>query len=520
MKLFVKSLSLLLSFLTLLASFIIVSFAEENKASIPTVYIAGQGYGLWADKNDRSSEKIYGLNVETDYIIQKAKEVTPIFLKAYITDDYTEYADFLYDAVQPIYEPIQLGKDGEPHNESGNTWNWSRETLRDEKIDGEYDLFAYNVEYDWRIDPCETADMLSRYIDDVLYVTGSDKVNLVSRCLGCNIVAAYLYEYGHEKVNKLVLYCSTLEGMAVSDKVFSGNMELDPDAVERYVYDLCADSGRSTVMQLIEASVALLNKTNGLDLATDFINHVYRKARESVQPRIEKTTYATFPAYWSTIGADYEKAKEFIFGSDIEEYAELIEKIDHYHYNIQINIKEMLSEIAEDGVGIAIISKYGYQTVPVVSNSYETSDRFVELHLSSFGATTADVGKTLDKTYLNAAEHFGTLKYISPDKVVDASTCLFPDSTWIIKGLEHTIFPSCVNELIMTFLRTPGQMTVNDYEQFPQYMIYKNDQISPMNDENCGITNWENNNLFKTIINFANALSAFIKEYLPAILNK
>ena len=46
------------------------------------------------------------------------------------------------------------------------------------------------------------------------------------------------------------------------------------------------------------------------------------------------------------------------------------------------------------------------------------------------GATTADYGKTLKRTGA----------HVSPDRIVDAATCLLPNNTWFFKGVAHVNF--------------------------------------------------------------------------------
>ena len=95
----------------------------------------------------------------------------------------------------------------------------------------------------------------------------------------------------------------------------------------------------------------------------------------------------------------------------------------------------------------------------------------------SFGATSANIGKTLSKTYLKNVAASGMSSYVSKDNMIDASTCLFPDNTWFIKNLAHTNFPSCVNTLIYEALSSKGQFTIKSNKSFPQFLEYKNKKL-------------------------------------------
>ncbi len=514
-KLLSLVLALIITALSVFSSALAVG--KETSKSIPTVYVAGQGYHIMSDNTDENSEGIYPYDFELSYVADVIKKLNPVFAKAYITGNYDEYCDVICEAVEPIFCATRLDGNGEPTDGSGAAFIWSHDTLKDEKVDGEYDLFAYNFRYDWRIDPCTTADILSSYINDVLAVTGAEKVNIVSRCLGCNIAAAYIYEYGTANVNKCIFYCGTLEGTAACSKTFSGQIFIDPASVERYAYDLGDDS----VKNIIKASVALLNKTNGLNLLSDFVDKIYQQVKANIVPRLLLETYATFPAYWSMIGKDdFETAKKLVFGENNSEYAGLIAKIDHYHYDIQANIRDILMRAKANGMYSALICKYGYQLVPVVPNCKDIADGIVELSLASLGATTSKIDETLSDEYIAAAKQSGTDIYISADKQVDASTCLLPDSTWIIKNIEHKNFPASIDVLITAFLNYDGLMKVNDDERFPQFLVYNGEDgtVSPMTQENAGVTNWRSDSTFALFKMLFKSIFEVIRDYLRSAL--
>lgn len=517
-----KAVALILAIITLMSCTLAASVAfAAGAGTVPTVYIKGQGHTLVQTAGDKSSPVIYPFDVDlVSYALPLIEELNPIFAKAYITGDYTEYCKFLCNAVEPVFAPIQIDKSGEVTDGSGSTFSWPAERLVDKKKNGEYTIEDYDFWYDWRVDPCITADLLNDYIEEVKQVTGAPKVNIVSRCLGCNIVLAYLHEYGSDSVAKCVLYCAVTEGTSAVSKLFSGQIAVDPDDAERYAYDKL---GGDALMEFLGASVALLNRTNGLDLATDFVEDVYEKVKPEVTPKLIRMTYGGFPTYWSMCAAeDYEAARDFVFGDCKEEYAGLIERIDYYHYNIQRKACDILSEAKANGVDMAVIAKYGYQLTPVANNSREIGDGIVEIRLASFGATASSVTDTFSAYYLKKAEKNGTAKYISSDKQVDASTCLFPDYTWIIKGIEHRDFPDSIDELINAFLKFDGQMTVEDDPLYPQYLFYNEDDgLSPLGKDNDTKNNWNEGGFFAVVLEFIAKLGKLIKEYLvPMIMEK
>ena len=106
----------------------------------------------------------------------------------------------------------------------------------------------------------------------------------------------------------------------------------------------------------------------------------------------------------------------------------------------------------------------------------------------------------------------GTDKYISPDKQIDDSTCLFPDTTWFIKDLDHNNFPGCVNDLMIAACRSEKELTIDDDVRFPQYMrfYYWEDAIKPLTEENEETRDYTTN-IFQAIYRFFKAVIDYLK---------
>lgn len=496
-----------------------VCAVPDSTGDIPIVYIAGQGNRIVSETGNPDSETIYPLNYTTEYISQAVSELNPIFAQALVTGDYTEYCNFICNAVEPVYAGIQLDCNGEPKDNSGTPWSWSKEDIAARASDGEFSLFDYEFFYDWRLDTYAIAKSLNSYITDVMEVTGAKQVNLVSRSLGCNIVAAYLDEFGNGDIGRCVNYCGVVDGADSCSKPFSGQITLDGDAVERYAYDVITQD--ELIYEFIKSSVSLLKDTYSLDVALAMVERIYGIVKEDITPRLLRMTYATFPSYWSMVeDVDYDIAKQFIYGNMLDEYSGLFEKTDRYRNNITKRAREMFAEIDESGTDVAIIAKYGYQIVPVTPNADEIADGIVELTLSSLGATTAQLDDTFSRRYMRRAADAGNDKYISPDKQVDCSTCALPESTWIIKGIEHRVFPESINELILTFLHHDGRMTIGSCEQYPQFLVYDSETstISPMQEENTDTQLWNEDGVIAVLVRFMSQLFKVVKQYLIPLI--
>ena len=97
--------------------------------------------------------------------------------------------------------------------------------------------------------------------------------------------------------------------------------------------------------------------------------------------------------------------------------------------------------------------------------------------------------------FIEIAKINGTDRYISPDKKIDASTCLYPDKTWFIKNLNHKDFPDVVNLLMAEMINNPDFSITSD-ESYPQFMVYdaEKDNILPLvaeNENTAGNNKWQ-----------------------------
>ena len=83
-------------------------------------------------------------------------------------------------------------------------------------------------------------------------------------------------------------------------------------------------------------------------------------------------------------------------------------------------------------------------------------------------------------------------KYISPDKQIDASTCLFPEYTWFIKGCSHGFYSTCERDLLLTTIDADRQLTVDDFP-YTRFIVYNyaENTFTAMTEENCDIGSWD-----------------------------
>lgn len=117
---------------------------------------------------------------------------------------------------------------------------------------------------------------------------------------------------------------------------------------------------------------------------------------------------------------------------------------------------------------VGVISRYEYSSIPATSSWQEISDGVVDSKNSSFGATFSLYGSTLDDSIIDNTD----AQYISPDKTIDASTCLFPEKTWFVKGAKHSDIYEDIENLTDLILNSREEISVNTYAEFPRFLAY------------------------------------------------
>lgn len=534
-----KLISTLLAVLMLFSVIIPVSAANEidSEQKNPIIYIRGNGNPIY----DRYGYQAYPLSVSDNEMTSALVDaLMGDFIKAVTLGKWEEYYDAFETELAKFFEGCALDENGNIANDSGIAnvcYDINKENMNSDYLnaDGNSELFSYVFWYDWRLDPFEIADQLEEYIDHVLAATGAKKVSVVGKCLGGSFLLAYLAKYGGSKLRRVAFDCTVGGGCEEASDLFSGKANVDFEAMERkYIDDNViitdgftdGDQSQMVLNDFIRATLNVVNETDRLKLTEKAATEIYNRLSKELTPRLCMATFGGWPGYWTNVTKDsYEDAKNIIFYGACEDYAEkykgLIEKLDRYDVQVRQRIPELLNSVKEEGVDFGVLSKYGYQISPLIESRDMIGDSLVSLHASSFGATCSTVNTTLSDEYISQRQQAGYGKYISPDKQVDASTCVFPDSTWIIKGMTHENWAACNDQLIYTICTSEEPLTVDSMDKYPQFMVYDRDadNIIPMTSDNCNVTNWDASGIsthnfkqyFKAFFDWFKAMIEYLK---------
>lgn len=514
-----KAVSLILCIVMIFA-LAIPGFAADVTEELPTIYVIG------AHKNDiynSKGETIYPIQDDVGAIIKDA--LLPCLEKlalGMVVNDFTEYAEEFNAAMSPIYEELILDKNGDVSNSS-----YTRFYSEPEKVKGKtsgYAVWDCRFWYDWRESPIKTAGELKEHIDAILEATGKSKVQLIGRCYGANVIAAYLELYKDhaiECVSDISYYSSSILGIDFMSAIYTGEIYLDDQAVtnllEYYIENENIIEDKTTA-ELVMALVEVLNSAKALELTGKALTEFVNMFKDDLLPLIIRNSYGGWLSYWAMVTPElYEKSRDYIFNTPElkEEYAGFIAKADEFHYTVQLNAEKTMVELSNKGINFYNFTKYNFPEMPLYEGATAQGDADTSVFRQSFGATASDYGKVLSEQYLSGVSP-ENYRYISPDKKIDASTCLFPDRTWFVKDLHHDFFGP-LQDMSVEIMRY--DMTV-DNEKYPQFLTHtgKNGEIVNELIPTVGTDedfNAPPKNIFTSMLNFIrtliNALISLIK---------
>lgn len=518
----------------------------ETRSQIPVIVISGDGNTIY-DKNDQPLSKFSklfsnngeksGESVAAEIIKSAGTMYKEYLFEGLLKDNWEPFYEAIQTEVSKYFGDILLDNNGEASNgthisqwhQDQNVYHMTTDCKGDK---GFYDRGDYQFWYDWRLDPMKIADDFNEYIKAVKKVTNSDKVSIICRCLGTNVVCAYLAKYGTDDIYGVGFDGAVCMGAEPLSEALSGKFKVDMSSIKRVLADGNA-YGTFNLDPIIFACVELVDRSGIVDGYVELKKAtLYEKLVKGVTSALALSSIS-YPCYWACVKPeDFYTAIEYVFGSEGSEkrtqYAGLIEKITKYNEQVKKNIPSLIKSLPEKGVKVGIIAKYGTQLIPTCKSAVVIADSFVSTSSSSFGATTGTIYEPLSEEYIAAQTAKGLGRYISPDKQVDASTCILPDYTWFVKGVKHSEWTYAEDMLLMTVVSSEKQLSINDFDE-SQFMVkHPTDwwAMTAMTEENCHTEAWaadpETDHpstltaklklFFNALVNFFRELVRFVKE--------
>lgn len=279
----------------------------------------------------------------------------------------------------------------------------------------------------------KNSDNLNTFINDVvLPQTGKDKVVLIPMSMGASVVSAYLQDYGKDgKVARVVSIVGAWYGSdVIADLV---EQKYADDAPEKLYNGIVANLIGEPWGYLVNGILRIFPKATLRSIIDELLNSVVENLVLKTPSLMVMIPYERYPAV---------RAARLEGNKDLAYVMEITDKF----YDAQRNLKTYLKELNEDyGVDFYYIAGYGlefggyssdYEFFKFLASANTTnSDEIIQIESTATGATSVTAGKQFDADYLSSHD----AKYITPDKSVDISTCLFPDRVWLFSKQKHEL---------------------------------------------------------------------------------
>lgn len=351
---------------------------------------------------------------------------------------------------------------------------------------------SYYFDYDWRLDMHTISTQLHELVNEVLEVTGAEKVGLVSFSMGGAVMMTYLYEHYYlaspeerSNIHSAIFISGAMNGVECCGDPFSGNISFDSKSLLRLLSDTV--SGNEDTAWLSDLFVVLY----ALKIFEPLISYTNDTLVPNLGIMADNAvveTIGTVPAFYGLMSSErYYQTEKFLFSTPErqEKFAGLLEKSRYYHDKVQANADKVIESFIADGKNFAVISEYGFSMLPVTSDNSRMSDGTIGTYSTSFGATCSEIDGTLGENYVQKIQCKCGKNHISPDNQIDASTCKYADITWFAKNLKHVDDDKYFADIVDLITYSDEQITVHTYSDFPQYLINVDDTcLVPMTNEN------------------------------------
>jgi len=474
-----KSLSVILAAVIFSLTVVPAFAAQGSSGKTPLVIVCGMNvYPLIKDKGTPDETQVWPPVINMNEVVAKGLYGAA---SAALFRDWNKLGDVVVPIANKLLEPAACNADGDStYNISTTTFpksmayypdvangGYSEQGLVHSACDTLGANHVYLFNYDWRTDPLVNAAALNSLIKTALAETGHNKVDLAVCSLGANQALAYFAKYGGNDIESCVFLSAAFGGSLVASEIFTKQIVIDKNVLKRYVSQKVTSS--ENVNFLVDVMLDILDGTGALDRVLNLANAGTKALVDRAFKEVLQDNLCTMPGLWALVReGNYETAKNNLL--DKTKNAKLIARIDDFHYNVRVKRQEIISNIMKQGVIVAFCSHYDLSSMPVFPSAAGQSDGLVETPCTSGGAACAPLGGTFPKGYVQK-NTLGGKNYISPDNIIDASTCMFPDQVWFFKDVQHVACPygSDYNAFVMWLLAQKTQPTVWTDARYPQF---------------------------------------------------
>ncbi len=426
----------------------------------PVIYVGPLGCTPIVKDAGKDSEQTLW-KIDTKFLLSKLGEAMPGISRALLTRDADLLGSAIAGFVKDCFGDLALDSEG---NSKPDVTTPELNIPQGDRHGPDSD---YYFDYDFRLDPYEHADRLHEFIDKVKALTGHDSVKLKCSSMGGVVLSAYLDKYGYDGIDVIICRCCPLLGTAVAGEAFCGKIELNSTSLTRYGEDAIPFLETGFADDFIEGTLYALLDTLKVTGVIDGIcalgDRLITKAGKKVFDEALIPIFGTLPGIWAFVPEEYfDEAVDFM---KLPETGGLHDKVFAYR-KAMANIKNNLRSAKDSGVKTCIICGYNVQRTPLVTLWKSTSDGTVDTKYASLGAVCGDVKEPLTNDYLKSLKNGD---YLSPDNMIDASSCALPECTWFVRNWLHCNGNAGIDRLF-NLVMTADEVSVTSFEEFPQFL--------------------------------------------------
>ncbi len=513
------ALSLILA-IALTSIMVLPAFAASTNCDCghaPVIQVRGVGETLY----DAEGNEIFS----TENIINGILPVMPLLGQFLMDTTQTAlFVDAAEQAVKTIFGPVMYDNNGKRlvKDAEGNEtvisvkcdsrpveqyMNFDSPSSEETKLakalyDELGDNHVYYFTYDWTGNPVEIVKQLKAFINSVKETSGHNKVSINAESMGGAVVSLYINTYGYGDIENLVMANSAFNGLEMMGQLFMGNTQIDGEALAFLLAQEILSNPE------LGEFVAYIPVFEQLALMA---NDIVAVEHDAIYSRIFTPVFGYMPSFWmfvptyDFVGEDgktyntFSVAKDVMFGANTGMMTEvranagsnllsIVNKVAAASRNTSSMVRDMIGYTYTIDLGFlgehevvvapkinsyANVTNYNKFIAPVTPSANWNSDGVIESFNTSGFATIADMGYNLGENYVQA-ELKDVANYISPDNVIDASTCQAPDNTWFIKNLGHVKYglDDGVADFYVWLLTATEEYTINTNAEYPQFMYY------------------------------------------------
>ena len=320
---------------------------------------------------------------------------------------------------------------------------------------------VYLYTFDWRKSPEALADDLNSFLELVKKETGASKLDLAACSMGGMITTSYLNKYGTGSVDSVVYLSSAHNGGDVVGSAFVGDLTISGSMLSDFVIS------KVSTNWFLKIFIKLLDILGFVDSIANFVDDVITDNKEAIYDELLCETFATAYGLWALVPDDYFDSAVSYFFDGKEGYDKALTEIAKVR-DFVMSTEDILAKAYASGAKISFVSHYNSAQLPIYSKCDMHGDGVLESLRTSGGAKFAKFGSTLSNAELAGV----AAEFVSPDKVVNASTCLYPNTTWIVKNAKHV---GCKDnsdhtEFAIWLLTQDVQPTVTTNAAYPRFM--------------------------------------------------